>query len=435
MAEHPMVEEVKKLRMGTTCEAVPGEGLSIPRSDVAPELRTGVTNMRQPVSTWSLGGTYGSALVLAWGLCCLAVLVWVSIGACTCSHAERPLAGLATAGLAGAGGLMLWWRRGMALALAAARALAERTAAGDLREVPDRLAASEPDGIGATLQQLRTQLGKRLARIDDAAQRIAPAAARMAQGNGYLADRARERAAVLEQTAAAMETLTTSVQRNADSACTAYRLVDEGTAIGRRSEAATQALAQQMDAIDAASQRVCEIIGVIESIAFQTNILALNAAVEAARAGRQGQGFAVVAAEVRALAVRSANAAREIGGLIAVATAQVKQGRVRATEAGEAMQGMVRNANEVGGLIAVIAQASQSQGEGIAEVREAIAGLDQAAQRNAATVQDVTAAAHLLEEQSRLLAAVLGDWRWEAVPAATALQSLPIKPLEPLARS
>lgn len=381
--------------------------------------RSLVENMQQPALAPSLAGARGAALVVAWCFTCLAMLAWVSSGLCACSGAGLPLAGLAAAGLAGGAGLTFWWRRCVAPALAAALALAQRAAAGDLREAPNSCVAVG-GGLGDALQRLRRQLGERLARMDDAAQSIAPAAARMARGNGYLADRARERAAVLEQTAVAMEALTVLVQKNADSARSADRLVDEGSAIGRRSDAATQALSRQMDAIGAASQRVSEIIGVIESIAFQTNILALNAAVEAARAGSQGLGFAVVAAEVRALAARSADAAREISALISVATAQVEQGRARATEAGEAMQAMVRNAGEVGGLIAVIARASQTQGEGIAEVREAIAGLDQAAQCNAATVQDVTCAAHLLEEQSRMLADVLGGWQWDAAPAPMA---------------
>ncbi len=368
------------------------------------------------------------ALAGLWCVACLAALAWMLATGRSGAAADAcalPLAVLALAGLAAGAGLLAWWLRRAAPALAAAQAVAERIAGGDLCAQPRDSAAPPLGGIGAALQQLRSQLHARLACIDGAAQRIAPAAGRMARGNSYLSDRARERAAVLEQTAAAMQALTASVRQNADSAQRAERLVGEGDAIGRRSEAATQALTRQMEAIGTASRRVAEITGVIESIAFQTNILALNAAVEAARAGAHGQGFAVVAAEVRALAARSAGAAREIGGLITAATAQVDQGRERATQADAAMQAMVRNAGEIGGLIAAIARASQAQGQGIAEVREAIAGLDQAAQRNAATVQDVTAAARLLEEQAQALAGMLDGWRWdgEERPAASATQA------------
>ncbi len=376
--------------------------------------------MRSPAGAGAMGA------VGAWCLCCLGLLAWVlGGGATTGGAAALPLAVLAAAGLAAGAGLAWWWQRRVAPALAAVCALAERAADGDLRAAQEGPPGPAFGGIGHAVRGLCGQLALRLARIDGAAQRIALAAARMARGNDYLAGRARERAAVLEQTAAAMQALTASVRQNADSAQRAERLVGEGDAIGRRSEAATQALTRQMEAIGTASRRVAEITGVIESIAFQTNILALNAAVEAARAGAHGQGFAVVAAEVRALAARSAGAAREIGGLIAAATAQVDQGRERATQADAAMQAMVRNAGEIGGLIAAIARASQAQGQGIAEVREAIAGLDQAAQRNAATVQDVTAAAQLLEEQAQALAGMLDGWRWDSEerPAASATQA------------
>ncbi|SFE46897.1 methyl-accepting chemotaxis protein [Paracidovorax wautersii] len=394
--------------------------------------------MRSPAGAGAMGAVGARALVGAWCLCCLGLLAWVlGSDATTGSAAALPLALLAAAGLAAGVGLAWWWQRRVAPALAAACALAERAAGGDLRAVQEGPPGPALGGIGHAVRGLCGQLALRLARIDGAAQRIAMAAARMARGNDYLAGRARERAAVLEQTAAAMQALTASVQQNADSALRAERLVGEGNAIGHRSEAATQALTRQMEAIGTASRRVAEITGVIESIAFQTSILALNAAVEAARAGAHGQGFAVVASEVRALAARSAGAAREIGGLIAAATAQVDQGRQRASDADAAMQAMVRNAGEIGGLIAAIAGASQTQGEGIAEVREAIAGLDQAAQQNAATVQDVTAAAHLLQEHSQALAGMLGEWRWDAAPAAAmaatafepALEAAPAAPV------
>ncbi len=255
------------------------------------------------------------------------------------------------------------------------------------------------DDTNTTVARLQEVVG----RILEASETISSAAGEIAAGNSDLSGRTEEQAASLEETASSMEQLNATVRQNAQSADQANRLAQDANAVATRGGEMVQRVVGTMGAIQESSRRIADIISVIDGIAFQTNILALNAAVEAARAGEQGRGFAVVAAEVRHLAQRSAQAAKEIKGLINDSVSQVESGAHLADQAGGTMDEIVTSFRQVAVLIDEITQASREQSSGIEQVTQAVAQMDEVTQQNAALVEEAAAAAESLEDQTRVL--------------------------------
>ncbi len=263
------------------------------------------------------------------------------------------------------------------------------------------------DDTNATVERLT----ETMQRVQAAVAAIRTAAREIAAGNSDLSARSEQQAASLEETAASMEELTSTVKNNAESSNQARQLATGAADVAARGGAVVEQVVEQMDGITAASKRIENIISVIDGIAFQTNILALNAAVEAARAGEQGRGFAVVASEVRALAQRSAEAAKEIKGLIGNSTERVDQGAALVAQAGGTMQEIVDAVRRVSDLMAEISAASQEQSTGIEQVNQTITHMDGVTQQNAAMVEEASAAAHSLQEQADELAEVVAVFR------------------------
>jgi len=247
--------------------------------------------------------------------------------------------------------------------------------------------------------------------IREASHTIHAATRDIASGNMDLSQRTESQASSLEQTAAAMEQLTSSVRHNADNAHQANELSQSASEIAGRGGAMVEQVVQTMSAINASSQKIVDIISVIDGIAFQTNILALNAAVEAARAGEQGRGFAVVASEVRSLAQRSATAAKEIKVLISDSVEQVRAGEQTVSEAGSTIRSVVESVRKVSDVVAEITSASREQSQGIQQTNDAVAHMDQATQQNAALVEEAAAGAQQLQEQAARLAEVVALFR------------------------
>ena len=252
----------------------------------------------------------------------------------------------------------------------------------------------------ATLSRLLRRLA---ASLGEGAAQLASAAGQVSAGSQSLAEGASEQAASLEETAATMDQLTSTVRNNADSTQQAVGLAIGATEVATRGGAVMEQVVQTMSGIDRSSKKIADIIGVIDSIAFQTNILALNAAVEAARAGEQGRGFAVVASEVRSLAQRSSEAAREIKALIGASVEQVSTGSVLVQRAGVTMSEIVESIGRVNQIMSEIRTATGEQANGIAQVGTAVNDMDRATQQNAALVEESAAAAESLNQQAQML--------------------------------
>jgi len=303
--------------------------------------------------------------------------------------------------------------RSITLPLAAANELAERVADGNLmRSGQGSPAGSDEIGqLQTTLRRMRETLAQTIGSIRDSAESIGTASAEIASGNQDLSSRTEKAASSLEETASAMEELTGTVQQSAASAGQANSLAMSAASVAQRGGEVVAQVVHTMDEINASSRKIADIIGVIDGIAFQTNILALNAAVEAARAGEQGRGFAVVASEVRLLAGRSAEAAKEIKGLIGSSVDRVEAGSRLVAEAGKTMDELVGAVQRVKDIMGEITTATAEQSDGIAQVNIAIAQLDQVTQQNAALVEESTAAAESLREQATTLNGAVGTFQ------------------------
>jgi methyl-accepting chemotaxis protein len=288
-----------------------------------------------------------------------------------------------------------------------AKTIARRIAEGDLsREVT--LMHNDRSSVLRALADMQQGLAKTVAEIAESASTVAAVSTEISSGNADLSSRTERQASSLEKTAASMEQLTSTVRANADSARHAAEFAQSASDVARQGGDAVGRVVETMEAIDASSKSIHDIISVIESIAFQTNILALNAAVEAARAGEHGRGFAVVASEVRVLAQRSATAAKEIQTLINTSVQRAESGSVLAQQAGRTMQDVVQAVERVAGVIAEISAASAEQRAGIEEIDQAVTQMDQTTQQNAALVEQASAASLALDEQAQTLQKLVG---------------------------
>lgn len=289
--------------------------------------------------------------------------------------------------------------------------------AGDLTHRLSDAFAPEYEALRTDFNAAMDGLRGAMARIAGTAGTIRTGTAEISQASDDLSRRTEQQAATLEQTAAALNEITATVRRTAEGAEQARGVVSAARTDAESSGGVVQDAVAAMDAIRDSARQISRIIGVIDEIAFQTNLLALNAGVEAARAGDAGRGFAVVASEVRALAQRSAEAAREIKGLIGTSTQQVDRGVVLVAKAGQALDRIVTQVGEISGVVASIAASAQEQASGLAQVNTAINQMDQVTQQNAAMVEQSTAASHSLSQETRSLAELTGRFRLEA-PAA-----------------
>jgi len=296
-------------------------------------------------------------------------------------------------------------------------AVARTVASGDLR---NKIQSSSNDETGQLLHALRDMndgLVQSVSQVRTGIETIATASSQIAAGNLDLSSRTEEQASSLEETASSMEELTSTVKQNADNARQANQLAVSASGVAEKGGEVVARVVDTMEEINASAKKIVDIIGVIDGIAFQTNILALNAAVEAARAGEQGRGFAVVASEVRNLAQRSAAAAKEIKTLIGDSVDKVELGSKLVGEAGVTMDEVVQSVKHVTDIMAEIMAASQEQSAGIEQVNQAIGQMDQVTQQNAALVEEAAAAAESLNEQAAKLAEAVSVFKLDRIAA------------------
>ncbi|WP_022981950.1 methyl-accepting chemotaxis protein [Ideonella sp. B508-1] len=292
-----------------------------------------------------------------------------------------------------------------------AQIVADRVKQGDFSTTVEDSAVDEFSPLLATLGAMQASLTEVVAQVRGSAESVATASAEIAQGNQDLSQRTEEQAGALQQTAATMHQLGSTVRTNADSAHQANQLAQGASSIATQGGAIVEQVVATMQGISGSSRKISDIIGVIDGIAFQTNILALNAAVEAARAGEQGRGFAVVAGEVRTLAQRSAEAAREIKRLITSNVEQVDQGATLVDQAGKTMDEIVRSIKQVSDIVGEISSASTEQSDGVQQVVNAVGQMDQVTQQNAALVEQTAAAADSMQHQAEQLQQAVSVFR------------------------
>ncbi len=345
----------------------------------------------------------------------------------------------ALAGLAGlvAVGISLVISRSIVRPISEAVRVAETVASGDLRARINAEGRDEPAQLLKALRGMNESLARLVGQVRASSGNIATGAGQIATGNEDLSQRTEEQASNLQQTASSMEEITSTVKASADTAREASELATAASTVAGQGGAAVGEVVQTMQAITESSRRIADITGLIDGIAFQTNILALNAAVEAARAGEQGRGFAVVAGEVRSLAQRSAEAAKEIKALIADSVDKVEAGSQQAGNAGRTMESIVAQVRRVSDLIGQISTATHEQTRGISQVSEAVTQLDQVTQQNAALVEESAAAAESLNQQAAQLVEAVSVFKIDARDggmAAPALASAPAFAAAPAAR-
>jgi methyl-accepting chemotaxis protein len=291
-----------------------------------------------------------------------------------------------------------------------AAAVAQRVGAGDLSVQID-LQPGDSSSLMAQLKAMQGNLSKLVSQVRGGSGAMATATSQIAAGNLDLSSRTEEQASALEQTAASMEELASTVKQNFESGKHANQLAESASQVAVKGGAVVAQVVHTMEAINVSSKKIADIIGVIDGIAFQTNILALNAAVEAARAGEQGRGFAVVASEVRSLAGRSATAAKEIKDLISASVSNVDEGCKLVEQAGSTMDEIVVSVRRVTDIMGEISAASQDQSAGIDQINQAMGQMDQVTQQNAALVEEAAAAAQSLEQQAQNMVQVVSVFK------------------------
>ncbi|WP_414675256.1 methyl-accepting chemotaxis protein [Luteibacter sp.] len=299
-------------------------------------------------------------------------------------------------------GLIGWViTRSIVIPIRQASQAAKTMATGDLTVSIDARHRDETGELLRALTELRDNLAGVLIRVRHGADNVDAASGQIAQGNHDLSNRTGIQASALEETAASMEELNATVSQNADNARQANQLAMDASHVAEQGGDAVNQVVRTMNDINESSQKIAEIVGVIDGIAFQTNILALNAAVEAARAGEQGRGFAVVASEVRNLAGLSANAARQVKALISASVERVEQGTILADKAGTTMSDVLDAIRRVAGIMGEISSASREQSQGVAQVSEAVTHMDQTTQQNATLVEQMAASASSMKSQAQ----------------------------------
>jgi methyl-accepting chemotaxis protein len=284
---------------------------------------------------------------------------------------------------------------------------------------------AESTGALRALKTLQEELRKTIGAIRSGTHEVSTASSEIATGNQDLSQRTEQTASNLQQTASSLSQLTGNVRQSADAAAQANQLASSATQVARRGGTVVSQVVSTMEEINSSSKKIADIIGVIDGIAFQTNILALNAAVEAARAGEQGRGFAVVAGEVRSLAQRSAEAAKEIKSLIGTSVDKVETGSKLVQDAGSTMDEIVASVQRVTDIIGEISAAALEQSQGIGQVNEAVTRLDQMTQQNAALVEESAAAAESLKDQAHRMTTVVANYNLGGMSDAHSFAAAP----------
>ncbi len=322
-------------------------------------------------------------------------------------------------------GAALYLIRAINTPLMQAVAIARRVANGDLGVQPPVASSNEFGQLLAALRDMTSSLAGIVKDVRSGSEVIATASTQIAVGNMDLSARTEQQASAIEETAASVEELNSTVRQNAENARQANVLAASATQIATRGGTVVTEVVGTMGEINASARKIVDIIGVIDGIAFQTNILALNAAVEAARAGEQGRGFAVVASEVRNLAQRSAGAAKEIKELISDSVSKVDAGTRLVDQAGATMDEILQSVRQVAGIMGDISVASAEQSAGIEQIHQAISQMDQATQQNAALVEEAASAAASLQDSAAGLADRVSIFKLGQEPSAAPARALP----------